>query len=127
LLQFHSTAVVSVSVSIFYKHGVRLFAKRRSSEGQAKLVLNGLTLWFKEHGSEISAEVQAHHIMRSAVEKIHEAFWELKRSLYAYSIANKIALNVIREVWEKIEHLLGDCSVELEEDYSSKYLPIELE
>ena len=80
---------------------------------------------FKKNGSKISAEVQAHHIMRSAAEKIHVALREPKgEDLRALYIAENILLDVLIEAWNKLQRLLRDCDVEHEEVNFSKYRPV---
>jgi hypothetical protein len=106
-----------ISTLSYFKKLYRSFLSH--SEEEVDEMLNGMTLYFKEHGSKISAEVQAHHIMRSAAEKIHGAFRGLKRDMYAYTIADDIVTGAIQEVLEKFRDLLGDCNDKLEEDNSS--------
>ena len=74
---------------------------------------------FKENGSKISAEAQAHHIMRSAAEKIDVAliaFRKMKREEMHVFLVDEIMVDAVQEAFGKILVLIRDCNNELEKD-----------
>ena len=70
------------------------------------------------NGSKLSAEVQAQHIMRSAADKIHDAFRELNRDSYANT--GIFVMDVLREADNRLLRLVKECLIER---YSFKYAP----
>jgi hypothetical protein len=72
-----------------------------------------MTRWLKletERVPEISAEVQAHQIMRSAAEKIHVAFQELNRD--SYFKTERLVRVAILKAYGSLVRLVIDCVIE---------------
>jgi len=63
-----------------------------------------------KRGSELSAEVQAHQIMRSAAEKIHATFQELDRDMYGIRVMT--VTGVISEAHHSLVRLMHRCIVD---------------
>jgi len=95
----------------------------RDSEEEVDQTFKKLMWAFKlrtENGSRKSGEVQAQHIMRSAAEKIHNAFRELNRD--SFPLTAGVVVNVIGEAMNSLVLLMGDC---LLEEYHSSKLPVD--
>ena len=102
-----------ISTLSYFKKVYQSFT--RDSEEDVDQMFRRMMQVFTETGSEKSAEVQALHIMRSAAEKIHNAFRELNPNTFG-NTANFVA-NVIMEATDSLIFLYRDC---IGEDYESR-------
>jgi hypothetical protein len=88
-------------------------------EPEVEKMFNLMMLYFKKDSTK-SAEVQAHHIMRSAAEKIHVAFREsnresLMRTPVFVTKAMTAALHSFNDLIKQIGH----------DDNDSEHLPVD--
>ena len=93
-----------VSTLSYYKR-LRRFSRQNGIEDSSEELdqrFDNMTLVLTQEGSKISAEAQAHSIMRSAAEKIHKAFQKLNRNSY-----EKIVIFVSSTIVESDSRLLG--------------------
>ena len=112
-----------MSTLSYFKELCRSFLPR---SGEVDEMWDNMTLVFKElteKGSKTSAEVRAHHILRSAVEKIHGAFRdsESNRDLIELSTPFDIALDVMAQALRSFSEILHEHPVELEDDSSNHF------
>jgi len=98
-----------ISTQSYYEKLYRAFSPGSKEEIDKEIdIMMGIFKKDTEIGSKISAEVQAHHIMRSAAEKIHGAFRELNRDS-PHATTAIFVMDVIRESETRLFRLVRAC------------------
>lgn len=108
-----------ISTQSYYKKIYQPFSMISEEESDRKI--ENLMNYFKmrtEKGSKLCAEVQAQKIMRSAAEKVHDAFRELNRDSFAKTAI--LVLNVLSQANIGLAHLEADC---INEEYADIQTP----
>ena len=98
-----------ISTLSYYKR-LRRVAHQNNFEGSSEQLdqrFDNIILILTEKGSKISAETQAHSIMRSAAEKIHNAFRTLNRNSHADIVVFMMSTIMVSDY--RLIFLATDC------------------